>query len=269
MQNCLRCGFKGWRKTGKVKSGQNVYKCGRCGAEKAEDAPFIRTPPKELYLDIETSLTEIRGNFGTRVRGEYIHPNMIGRPYFIICWSAQWTDKNKTYSACVTQDEALAYTDKNIIAPLWDLMNRADIIAGHNIDKFDAKKINTRFKINGFDNPLPYKTIDTLKLARKTYSFESNTLDYLFRVFGIKRKDKMCDDDWLAIKETGDPKTLRKMQRYNKGDVKGGVEVLRILRGTEKPDFGMTKLRSDPKDKRIETVTQLDDIQSAIEELIE
>jgi len=254
MQNCIRCGFKGWVKSGKVdkETKLDIWICGRCKNETLADRPFIRTSKKELYLDIETSLTGIRGNFGTRVRGEYIRPSMIKHPYYIICWSALWTDKpSRLYSACVTQEDALRFDDKNIIAPLWDLMNRADVIAGHNVDKFDAKKINTRFLVGGFEEPLPYKTIDTLKIARKKYSFESNSLDYLFQLFGIKRKDKMSEEDWIAIEETGDPKALRKMQRYNRGDVRGGAEVLGILRDNLPRDFGMTKLPSDPKEKRL------------------
>lgn len=268
MVNCLRCGFKGWRKTGKIRNGLNVFKCGRCGKLAVEEPPFIRTPKKELYLDVETSLTGIIGNFGTRVRGEWINARMIKHPYYIICWSALWTDKpNKVYSGCVSQEDALRYDDKNILAPLWDLMNRADVIAGHNVDKFDAKKINTRFIIGGFDEPLPYKTIDTLKIAKKRYSFERNTLDYLCKVFGVKQKDKMDEDDWIAIEETGCPKALKKMLKYNRGDVRNGAQILSILRGRELPDFGMTRLRSDPKDKRITERTQLDDIQDSLDYL--
>mgnify|MGYP001583354770 CR=1 FL=1 len=268
MTNCIRCGFKGWRKTGKIRNGLNIFRCGRCGKLATEERPFIRTPKKEMYLDIETSLTGIIGNFGTRVRGEWIDAEMIGHPYYIICWSALCTDKpNKVYSACVTQEDAMKFDDKNILATLWDLMNRADVIAGHNVDKFDVKKINTRFLVGGFDEPLPCKTIDTLKIAKKKYGFERNTMDYLCGIFGIKQKKKMERKDWVAIEKTGDPKSLRRMLIYNRGDVRSGAELLGILRGKELPDFGMTRLRGDPKDKRITERTQLDDIQDGLDYL--
>ena len=270
MQNCLRCGFKQWIKSGKMdkETNQPIWNCGRCGNPQSGDLPFIRQKPRELYLDVETSLTEIIGNFGGKVVGEYINPKLIGRPFFIICWSALWTDHpKKVYSGCVTSEEALAYSDKNIMAPLWDLMDRADIICGHNIKSFDDKVINTRFKVNGFADPLPSKRIDTLKIARRKYRFERNSLDYLCGLFGIKQKKQMGIEDWIAIKN-GDGKTLQKMLSYNRGDVRNGAELLELLREGASPNFGMTRLPNEPKDRRFETVTQLDDIQADVSDLI-
>ena len=151
----------------------------------------------------------------------------------------------------MSQDEALEYSDKNIMARLWDLMNSADVIAGHNINRFDAKKINARFLVNGFTPPLPYKTIDTLSIARRKYSFESNTLDYLCTLFGLPNKDKMHIEDWDAIQDTGDPRSLRKMMKYNKGDVKNGAAILNILRENN-PELGMRTFRKEPQDTRKE-----------------
>lgn len=268
--NCLRCGFKGWRKTDKIHDGRKVYKCGRCGELGVQDAPFIRVAAKELYLDIETSLTGYAGHFGKRVRGEFLSSHLMTHPYFIICWSALWTDKpNRVYRECVSHDDAILYSDKNILAPLWDLMDRADVIAGHNVASFDAKSINTRFLVNGFESPSDYKTIDTLKKAREKYRFEYNSLDELCLLFGVPQKKKMNIEDWIAIEKDGDEKSLRKMLTYNVGDVKNGNKILSILRGKENPDFGMTRFRANPKDKRIETVTQLDDIQADLDALYE
>lgn len=269
MGNCPRCGFKKWIKSKKInEDGISYWRCGRCGSEQLGDYPFIRLPKKELYLDVETSLTDIYGNFGTRVRGEWIDAEMIKRPYFIICWSALWTDKpNKVYSGCVTQEDALRYNDKNILAPLWDLLNAADIKAGHNVRAFDEKTINTRFIVNGFGEPLESKSIDTLSIAKKKYKFERNTLDYLCTVFGIPNKVEMKRADWIAIKETGDPKTLRKMLRYNRGDVRNGAALLKILRGNLSPDFGSRTFAKNPKDLRIEKAGELEQIQESLDNI--
>lgn len=273
MQNCERCYFKKWLKTGKTnEDGIPYWKCGRCGKEQLGDYPFERVQPKILYYDVEVSLSDLYGNFGLTVRGERMSHKMLKKPYFIICWSAMWVGSNRIHSACVTQKEALARTDKNILAPLWDLINKADIVAGHNLDKYDAKVVNTRFIANGFTEPMPpQRSMDTLTMARKRWKMESNTLDYICKFFGIPQKDKMSIDDWIEIQETGNPKTLAKMLKYNRGDVRNGVKVLEILKGWHPfpANFGMAVMPREPLDTRKERQTPLREIQDSLDEIVQ
>ena len=274
MPNCPKCGFKRWLKTGKRNDeGLRLYACGRCGEMHPEDKHFERKSPKVLYIDIETSLTQLHGNFGLKVPSKYLSPELIKRPSFIICWAAQWMDeitdnKEIIHGACVTPDEAIAGTDKNILAPLWDLMDRADVIAGHNCDQFDIPIIYSRFTVNGFDKPDIFKTYDTKKMAKKA-RYESNTLDYLSKLFGFPQKQDMELKDWINCGE-GDPKALEKMFVYNKDDVKErGVPVLRVmLENTTLPkDYGFRKVPNEPKDKRIQNRDRLDDVLDALQDL--
>jgi len=249
--NCPTCYFMKWIKTGKIdkETGIPIWKCGRCGHEVEGYKHFDRQAPKVLYLDIETALTKLY-NFGLKVPSGYMSYQMIDEPFFIICWAAAWSDKpNKVYSSCVTQDEALAGTDKNILAPLWDLMNRADIIAGHNSNKFDLPKIKGRFLINGFPKLEQYKTHDT-KVMSKRLGFESNALDYLCELFGFPKKEDMPLEDWKEIRKTGNPKKLRKMQKYCINDVKKrGLPVYNMLVNYQDwpQDFGMRRFPREPR----------------------
>jgi hypothetical protein len=248
LQNCPECGYKKWLKTDKKTADDiRIWKCGNvlCEHEQEGDRPFERPKPKILYIDVETSLSELYGNFGLKVRGEHISSKLVKHPFFIICWSAMWMDEKKIYSGCVSLEDALLWQDRYILPPLVELMNRADIVAGHGVDPFDAKVINTRILLNGSEKPEDYKTWDTLKLARKKFRFESNELDYLCRIFGLRPKMPMCIEDWIAITQ-GDKDTLNKMQEYNKGDVKEGAQVLEKLKGWDNKrwDFG---LRAFPK----------------------
>lgn len=253
MTNCLHCGFKKWIKTGKYnEDGIRYWKCGRCGRETIGDYPFVRTPPKVLYFDVENSLTDLYGNFGLKVQGERISHKMIRNPYYMICWSALWIGQDKLYTECITQEESLRRDDKNIMAGLWNLMNEADVIAGHNV-KYDIASAQARFIHNGFSPPdPPQRIMDTLPMARKAWKLESYTLDYICRYLGLPVKDKMDMGDWIDIQETGSPAKLAKMKKYNRGDVRNGAKVLQILRGwTPAPmDFGMKSIPSEPKDKR-------------------
>jgi len=269
MGNCPKCGGKGWRKTSEIYTdGRRLYKCFRCGQRMPEDEPFIRQSAKVVYIDIETSLTELR-NFGLKVQNKWINYKMVRKPFFIICWSAMVVGENKIYSGCVTKEDALAGNDKNILAPLWDLMDSADIIAGHNCNRFDIPKITGRFMINGFSKVDRFKTYDT-KLMAKKHGFESNSLDYLSTVFGLKNKEDMKIEDWIAIQETGDEKTLRKMLRYNRGDVRDrGVPILNIfLNWADLPnDYGVRRFPKEPLDLRVSAPNPLRDIQDTLDNI--
>lgn len=108
---------------------------------------------------------------------------------------------------------------RELVTELWNLFNQADIIIGHNGDKFDIRKSNTRFIEHGLTPPDPYKTIDTLKAARKYFSFNSNKLDDLGRRLGIGRKIKTGGFElWLGC-INGDIKAWNLMKKYNRQDV--------------------------------------------------
>lgn len=260
MLNCPRCTFKKWIKTEPLKraeDGRRYFRCGRCDYEMLEDKPFERIEPHVLYLDIEMGLGRFY-NFDLKVRGEYISHKRIDKEPFIVCWSAGWCNTSKIVSDCVTVDEALAFDDARIISPLLKLIEQADCVAGHNVGGFDMPKINARAKANNI--PLPeqdFKMIDTLTMARgggqrKRYSFLSNRLDYLAPLYGFRPKDAMSDADWLRITQ-GDEKALRKMLKYNRGDVRNGRGfMLQFLKDERKSlnNFMISLPTLEPRDKR-------------------
>lgn len=260
MQNCKTCGGKRWialinPKTGLQKTTQDgrlLYSCFRNKHHiQAEEYPF---PPQTergkvniLYFDLEVSKSRYY-SYGRKVHGEWLRSADLDREYYIISWAASYMGSNKIFSGCVTQEQAQNWTDKEILQPLYDLLSSADIIAGHNVDAFDLKKVNTRFITNGIPpirgaDGKKKKTQDSLKIARTNFAFEDNGLDALCKRFGIKGKDKITDDDWQAIVRTGDPKTLAKVNKYCKGDVKNGKELLSIFLpySGKALDYGATK----------------------------
>jgi DNA polymerase elongation subunit (family B) len=229
MQNCRHCGGKKWLKTDeKTKDGLRRWKCWRCGYVADGDRQAEHQEPKILYLDVEIGLSEYY-NFGGRVPSKYLSYEFMKHPYFIICWAASWLWSDEVYSGCVTQRDAMRHTDARILPNIWELINSADLCAGHNIDNFDAKRLNTRFLKNKMKPPEPYRTLDTLKIARSKMAFESNALDAICMELGLRAKDDMSRGDWIKIAEMGDAKTLLKMQKYNIQDVKAGKEVLEAL----------------------------------------
>lgn len=203
---------------------QRWGQCRNCGHWQLEVPPQgLKILPRVLYLDIERSLMKFWG-YERRVRSGYISKDCIASEAFIICWAACWIGESKIKSACVTQKEALQKNDKRILQILWDLIDQSDYVTGHKIDTYDMKKLNNRFLVYEMGTPFG-KSIDTLKLARKHFPFDSNALDYISVSLGGKDKKDIDLDDWIHIVETGDPATLSKAEKYCRGDVRIGINV--------------------------------------------
>jgi DNA polymerase elongation subunit (family B) len=263
MQNCKNCGGKKFfvhldRKTGlqrkhhiKLADGTEfdlrIWKCWRCGEIQEEDRPFIplgyRTTANILYLDIEVSKS-LYFNYGAKVYSNYLNIDDLYRERYIICWAASYVGSDKVWSERVTSEEAQNWTDGRILPRLRELMESADILAGHNVDAFDIKHINARLLLNQQEPITGKKTLDTLKIARSKFAFESNKLDYISQKLGLRPKDDIRNSDWLKIVTTGDEKTLAKVLRYNKGDVTSGKGVLeRLMKYSGKrTDYGAQSL---------------------------
>jgi hypothetical protein len=108
--------------------------------------------------------------------------------------------------------------DSKCVKDLHGALSAADVIVAHNGDKFDLRKFNARAIVHGLDPLPPIPTIDTMKVARKYFSFNSNRLDYLGHFLGVGRKLHTDYGLWLEVMN-GDKASLDKMVRYNKQDV--------------------------------------------------
>lgn len=274
MQNCQNCGGKRWlakidKETGlqlkhhivvdgEIEYDLRIWKCWRCGHVQEEERPFVplyqRARANILYIDLEVSKSAFY-NYGPRVPSKFIRAENIIYEYFVICWSASYMNSSTVWAECVTTEEIAAWRndegspDKRIMARLQELMASADLIAGHNVDKYDVKRANTRFLLNGLMPVTDKKTLDTLKIARSKFAFEYNGLDYISKKLGLRGKDEINDDDWLRIVKTGDEATLKKVLKYNKGDVRNGKGVLKGLMdySGKKAHYGSVTLEGSPQ----------------------
>ncbi len=110
-------------------------------------------------------------------------------------------------------------TDKSLAKAAWKILDEADVIIAHNGDRFDIRKLRAKFIEHGMAPPSPIKSIDTRKIARSQFMFNSNSLNDL--AFTLKLGKKMQTggfDLWLGCM-AGDAKAWRKMIAYNKQDV--------------------------------------------------
>lgn len=165
--------------------------------------------PKILIVDIETSaiIGDSWVKFDTNL-------HYIRKPSEVLSFAYQWNDK-KTIGCETRQNQ----TERQLLIKLVKLINSADIVVAQNGDKFDLKKIRTRLAIKKAGVMKPVLTVDTLKIAKRYYYFDGNSLDDLARYFGIGRKLKHPGYDmWLGV-EKNDANSWRWMKKYNKHDV--------------------------------------------------
>lgn len=171
--------------------------------------------PRILILDIETSPMQA---YVWKRWKENISLDQTISEWFMICWSAKWLGETDTFGDCCIPDEIQEEDDMRICYSLWNILNEAEIVIAHNGSHFDIPMINSRFAIHGFLPPSPYKQIDTLDVAKRSFKFSSNKLDALAGYFNIEHKDPTDFKLWKACME-GSREALNYMFSYNKKDV--------------------------------------------------
>ena len=198
------------------------------------------TAPKILFYDIETA-----PNLGY-IWGKY-EQNVLAydREWYMLCISYRWAHE-KTTNVISLRDfpelyEANPLDDSQLVWTLWNLLDMADITIAHNGDKFDNKKSNARFITNGMGPPSPYRSIDTLKVARQKFMFNSNTLGDLGQTLGLGAKVATGGFElWLGCMRNEDA-AWSKMIRYAKQDTVLLEKVYQKLKPwmTNHPNLGM------------------------------
>lgn len=180
---------------------------------------------KILILDIETSML-LLGGFD--LKPYWTSPDHVFEDFFIICAAWKWLGSKKIEAVSVKPGKL--HDDKQVVKQLIKVINEADIVVGHNIDRFDIKKIKTRCLFHGLPVPQQVQTVDTLKVARREFLMTSNRLDYLGKYLGVGGKTDNTRGLWQRIAR-GDGSALKDMLKYNKNDVKIQEKVYLKLLG--------------------------------------
>lgn len=183
--------------------------------------------PNTLFIDIETApiLANVWGLWKNNVG-----LNQIVDDWYIMSFCAKWAD---SVDVIYMDGRDTPESDYDMLIALHSLLNEADFVVAHNGDKFDIKKIKARMILNGLKPPAPFKTIDTLKIAKKEFAFTSNKLAYL--------TSKLCDTVKLDHKKfsgfdlwaqclRGNMEAWDEMRDYNTVDVLALEELYYILR---------------------------------------
>ena len=182
---------------------------------------------KRLFFDIETSYVYAPV---WRTGEQYIGFNNLKGEVKIICISYKWQYEDTVHTLTWNENQ----DDKDMIRKFIKILGSADEIIGHNHERFDLRQLRTRAIQQGVLMYPKYRTFDTLKKARKYFSFMSNKLDYLGQVLEVGRKlDHEGFALWKGVVE-GETKTkrkeyLKKMVDYCEQDVILLEDVFNVL----------------------------------------
>lgn len=174
--------------------------------------------PRILLYDVETSpnIAYVWGKYEQNVLGDFIKERQI----ISIAW--KWLGEKEVHVLAMPMLKTYKKNPEDnseLIRKFQSVMNQADIVIGHNIDQFDDKMCNVAFIHSDLGPAKPHKTVDTLKVARKYFCFNSNKLDDLGKFLGLGRKVKHWGFAMWVKCLQGDKKAWDLMMEYNKGDV--------------------------------------------------
>jgi transposase-like protein len=172
--------------------------------------------PKVLFIDVETA-PDLAVTF-RRFKANIGQDNVLAEGGWLISAAWKWMHEAVIRSVVLDSEEARVQDDARIVATLYDLLEEADVVVGHNIDRFDLPIIKARMVVNGFPAARKVKTVDTLKIA-KQMKFQSNRLDSLGIALGEGRKlEHEGIKLWIDCIQ-GDTAALQRMKDYNEQDI--------------------------------------------------
>lgn len=190
------------------------------------------TKPSVLVFDIE--LAPITAYVWAR-KDVNIALNQIKKEWSVIAWAAKWL--GEPASKVIYKDQRGAKdieNDKVLISPLWNLLDKADLVITQNGKNFDSPKLNSRFIMHGMPPPSPYQHLDTFQIARRTAKFTSYKLEYLADKLCTKYK-KLPHSKFPGMSLwheclKGNIEAWDEMKRYNINDVLATEELYNVLK---------------------------------------
>lgn len=194
--------------------------------------PSVVNAPKILLWDIETMkmLLEME-TYSLKQYSSYLSYKDIKRPVTIFCVAWQWLGHPQVTSTSVLNDPKRFYKcywdDYHVVKTIHDLVSEADVLIAHNGDNFDWKMFTARCLYHDIAPPKKPLMIDTLKIARREFKIESNSLGYLCKYLGVE--DKMHSPNWGKIAK-GDREEIAEAERYCRGDIRSLRGVYEKLR---------------------------------------
>lgn len=184
---------------------------------------------KILFIDIETA--PIKAHLWSMWQ-HGVGLNQIESDWYILSFTAKWAHEEDVIYMDLRETPS-SENDYHLLEEIWKLFDEADFVVGHNTKKFDVKKINARFLLNGFSRPSTFRHIDTLLIAKSLFGFTSNKLEYLTdklcTVYKKSTHKKFPGHSLWSECLNGNLEAWEEMEEYNKFDVLSNQELYEIF----------------------------------------
>lgn len=185
--------------------------------------------PKILFFDIETA--PLKAHLWSMWQ-QGVGLNQIEADWFMLSFCCKWAHSDEVFYYDQRDAENIE-DDYDLVLKLWHFLNEADVVVGQNSKRFDTKKANARFILNGLPKPSTYRQVDTMEIAKRNFGFTSNRLEYM--------TDKLCTDYkkskhkkfhghelWSECLK-GNLEAWLEMEDYNRLDVLSLEELYNVL----------------------------------------
>lgn len=172
------------------------------------------TKPKILVFDCETAPSSA---FVWRMWKENVGLKQLQHHGYMMSYAAKWLDED-----AIIYEETRTEDDSHLVRSLAQLLDSADMVIAHNGERFDIPTVRNRCVVHGIRPWSPIKVIDTLRVAKKEFRFESNSLAFLANYLGVEEKDSHKNFPGFELWAeciAGNPEAWEEMQKYNIQDV--------------------------------------------------
>jgi hypothetical protein len=166
---------------------------------------------KRLLIDCETSPNVVYA-WRCGYKLDISHESIV-QERAIICVAYKWQGDSKVHVLVWKNGD-----DKKVIQEIVKVLDEADEVVAQNGDAFDLPWIRTRALFHGIEMNPTIKSVDTLKLSKFGFYFNSNKLDYIASFLGFGNKIKTEFQLWKDVM-AGSKKALKYMVDYCKHDV--------------------------------------------------
>ena len=168
------------------------------------------TAPRLLLLDVETSPAIV---YAWGLHDQNISVDQIIEPSRTICWGAKWLNHGSVMYA----DERKGA--RKMFLGIHALLSECDAVVSFNGDHFDLQKLDGEFVFHRIPPPPPITSIDLYKTVR-ALGYISGKLAFVAPYLKIGQKIKNEGFPLWRGCMNGDAECWKRMQTYNKGDVR-------------------------------------------------
>lgn len=166
---------------------------------------------KLLLLDIETA-PNIAHVWGLWQQNVAI--NQLVDSGYVMCWAAKWYGDTE-----VMFDSVHMSKPPKMLRGIHKLISECDAVVHYNGKSFDMPTLNKEFIVHEMPPPPPYKQVDLCQVAKSTFRFPSNKLEYIARTLGLGEKTKHEGHELWVKCMAGDHDAWERMGEYNRNDV--------------------------------------------------